>query len=409
MGLSLERSLGLEVVDVQRPIKGLTAQICSNHGSGSVAVDDIVTTIVDAEYRRRASSSTLRDAPPFTLHSVKRSGTTHHQAGSYNKAGYMRFDFSVESGFVGSNAFRRYRRTSPTMRSRTTPDVVTRIMSLDEAKESGAMALFGEKYGETSARGRYRRTVVSRVMCWHSRVAIERSRTHQPDWRIQYWVSCNRRVEALVGASAFDSFAGERALVAELTFTARSPGRRICRRELPELVERLEERGSRTIAQYQAAAVRERVPALVSAGNENSTRRNPLLSGWTVGLDRRTTPIGHGPPRSAWLGSGQQLHSVPKSTEGPPSSLRDDRQRRGLRVSPLGRLPDARQRVLGGGGGGREDVAQGGGADPSLISSASRRHSSSRLKAESQCDRAPELALMSARPASVWPVVTRSA
>lgn len=82
----------LEVLDVQRPVPGLishTVQV----STGTVAVDDAATTVVDAANRRAARQA---HSATHLVHAALRDtlGPTATQAGSLNRAGYMRFDFS---------------------------------------------------------------------------------------------------------------------------------------------------------------------------------------------------------------------------------------------------------------------------------------------------------------------------
>ena len=82
----------LEVLDVQRPVAGLishTVQVVE----GEVAVGDEARSVVDPLYRRGATQA---HSATHLIHAALRQvlGSDAHQAGSYNKAGYMRLDFS---------------------------------------------------------------------------------------------------------------------------------------------------------------------------------------------------------------------------------------------------------------------------------------------------------------------------
>ncbi|MEI4594837.1 alanine--tRNA ligase, partial [Klebsiella pneumoniae] len=74
-------------------------------------------------------------------------GKTATQTGSLNRAGYMRFDFSW--GAALSPETRTEIEDIANNAVRDNLEVTTRVLSLDEAKAAGAMALFGEKYGDT--------------------------------------------------------------------------------------------------------------------------------------------------------------------------------------------------------------------------------------------------------------------
>jgi len=68
------------------------------------------------------------------------------QAGSYVDAGRLRFDFTHFSAMTPEEIARVENMVNEEIRAAL--PVVTEEMGLDEAKKSGAMALFGEKYGE---------------------------------------------------------------------------------------------------------------------------------------------------------------------------------------------------------------------------------------------------------------------
>ena len=113
--------------------------------SGKLEVEDVVSTAVDGEYRKaiaRAHSAThlLQAALQKVL------GDHIHQAGSLNSPDHIRFDFTHFSAiteeelkqiteFVNDAILEGYA-------------VNTKVMPLEEARQEGAMALFGEKYGD---------------------------------------------------------------------------------------------------------------------------------------------------------------------------------------------------------------------------------------------------------------------
>jgi alanyl-tRNA synthetase len=207
-----------DVVDVQRPVKGLTAHTV-RISDGEVGVDDAVTTIVDRAYRAAAAQA---HSATHLVHAALRQtlGNDAHQAGSYNKAGYMRFDFAWNGGL--SAATRTEIEDIANNAITDNLEVVTRVMSLDDAKNEGAMALFGEKYGETVR-------VVDIGGPWSRELCAGTHVGRSSEIGLINLIgessigSSNRRVEALVGANAFREFAAERALVAELTSTLKTP------------------------------------------------------------------------------------------------------------------------------------------------------------------------------------------
>jgi alanyl-tRNA synthetase len=357
-GVIVGANFSAEVIDVQRPIKGLTAHTVRII-EGSVGLDDVVTTIVDVEYRRRATQA---HSATHLVHAALRQtlGNDAHQAGSYNKAGYMRFDFAWNQGL--SPATRSEIEDIANRAITDNLDVVTRVMSLDEAKESGAMALFGEKYGDTvrvvDIGGAW-----SRELCAGTHVARS-SEVGLINLISESSIgSSNRRVEALVGAAAFESFAGERALVAELTSNLKTPREALAGR-IADLIEQLKS-AERAIAQYQAAVVRERVPSLVA----EASNIGPFITvvsalgklDSTDALRQLVTDV------RDRLGSVSGVVALGAEIDGKAAVIvatTPDARNAGISAGTLAKRAAT---VLGGGGGGRSDVAQGGGADPALI------------------------------------------
>ncbi|MEY3310267.1 MAG: hypothetical protein RL107_403, partial [Actinomycetota bacterium] len=354
-GVIVGANFSAEVIDVQRPIKGLTAHTVRII-EGSVGLDDVVTTIVDVEYRRRATQA---HSATHLVHAALRQtlGNDAHQAGSYNKAGYMRFDFAWNQGL--SPATRSEIEDIANRAITDNLDVVTRVMSLDEAKESGAMALFGEKYGDTvrvvDIGGAW-----SRELCAGTHVARS-SEVGLINLISESSIgSSNRRVEALVGAAAFESFAGERALVAELTSNLKTPREALAGR-IADLIEQLKS-AERAIAQYQAAVVRERVPSLVA----EASNIGPFITvvsalgklDSTDALRQLVTDV------RDRLGSVSGVVALGAEIDGKAAVIvatTPDARNAGISAGTLAKRAAT---VLGGGGGGRSDVAQGGGADP---------------------------------------------
>jgi alanyl-tRNA synthetase len=350
-----------EIADVQRPIKGLTAHTV-RITEGQVGVDDAVTTIVDVAYRHRAAQA---HSATHLVHAALRQtlGNDAHQAGSFNKAGYMRFDFAWNQGL--SPATRSEIENIANNAISDNLDVVTRVMSLDEAKDSGAMALFGEKYGDTvrvvDIGGPW-----SRELCAGTHV-VRSSEIGLINLIGESSIgSTNRRVEALVGTTAFESFAAERALVAELTANLKTPKESLTAR-VSELVEQLKN-AERSIAQHQASAVRERVPALVSEATTISGVTAVVASvGILDSSDALRQLIIDVRDR---LGAVSAVVALGAEVDGKSVVIvatSPDARSAGFAAGTLAKRAAT---VLGGGGGGRDDIAQAGGTDVSLISAA---------------------------------------
>ena len=351
----------LEVLDVQKPIQGLISHTVEVT-RGEVGVGQPATSVVDAANRRAARQA---HSATHLVHAALRDtlGKGATQAGSLNRAGYLRFDFTwgqalspetrTEIEEIAGNAVR------------DNLEVQTRIVSLDEAKEAGAMALFGEKYGSevrmVDIGGPW-----SRELCAGTHVSSSAEIGLISLVGESSVGASNRRIEALVGQDAFRELAAERAIVSQLSSALKTP-----RDQLPDRIAELAaslKAAERKIAAYEARALAERVPAL--AGQAVSVGRfqfvadqvgavasqDDLRSLVTSVRDR----LGHAP---AIVALGGQIGGRPVVMV----ATNDEARKAGAKAGALAKLAAA---TLGGGGGGRDDIAQGGGADASALPAA---------------------------------------
>ena len=349
----------LEVLDVQKPVKGLVVHTV-RVTSGEVRTGSDVSAEVDREWRigaRQAHSGT------HVVHAALREvlGPTALQSGSYNKPGYLRLDFAWNQGLsaqarsevedVANRAIREDLR------------VKWQYMPLSEARAWGAIALFGETYDETNVRvveigGPWSRELCGGTHVEHSSQIGLIALTGESSVG-----AGSRRVEALVGLEAFHHLARERALVATITETLKARPE-----DLPDrvagLVARLRD------AEKELATVR-RERLLASAGT--------VVAGARTAGPARVVAHDAGPVTSAddlrtlalevrgRLGEDAAVVAVGGvAGERPMVVVATNAAARaaGLRAGELARTAAG---VLGGGGGGKDDVAQGGGADPALL------------------------------------------
>ena len=141
-------------------------------------------------------------------------GPTALQSGSYNKPGYLRLDFAWQSGL--SQAVRSDVEEAANAALRADLNVSATYMPLARAREIGALALFGETYGEevrvVEMGGPWSRELCGGTHVQHSSQVGLVTLTAE-----QSVGSGVRRVEAFVGIEAFRYLAKERALVLGLT------------------------------------------------------------------------------------------------------------------------------------------------------------------------------------------------
>jgi alanyl-tRNA synthetase len=342
----------LEILDVQKPVKGLvshTAQV----RSGEVRAGAPATTVVDRAYRAAAAQA---HSATHLVHAALREvlGERAHQAGSLNKAGYMRFDFSWNEAL--STQTRSEIEEISNNAIAADYEVVTREMALDDAKAMGAMALFGEKYGEVvrmvDIGGPW-----SRELCAGTHV----SRSSQVGLisivSESSVGSSNRRIESLVGMDAFRSFVTERSIVSELASSLKAPRDQVAAR-VSDLVSQLKAAEKR-IADFEAAAVRLQVPSLVASAAPVGSVTAVITQVEGVGSADDLRELVNGVREK--LQAQAAVVVLGAAIDGKPSVIvatTESARQQGVKAGPLAKLAAG---VLGGGGGGRDDLAQGGG------------------------------------------------
>jgi alanyl-tRNA synthetase len=348
----------LEVLDVQRPVKGLVSHKVQVT-SGEVSVGDAATTVVDPDWRWGATQA---HSATHLIHAALRQilGPEAHQSGSYNKAGFMRLDFSWNQALSPATKSEIEEVANNAVRDNL--EVTTRIMNLDEAKSLGAMALFGEKYGDTVR-------VVEIGGPWSLELCAGTHVSTSAEVGLINLVgessvgSTNRRVEALVGLDAFRDLATERTIVAELTNTLKTP-----REQLPDRIAQLMaelKAAERKIAQFQSQSLAQRIPALLENARTIGTTRVVAEHVGSVGssddLRGLVTTV------RERLGSDPSVVALAADVQGKPAVIVATNEASRAAGAKAGALARAAAAVLGGGGGGKDDIAQGGGSDVAAI------------------------------------------
>jgi len=134
-----------EVVDTQKQVSGAY----EHHGrviSGSINIDDIANAKVDASKRKKIARN---HSATHLLHAALRKvlGETVSQKGSLVDADRLRFDFSHDEPLSTNEIDEIESMVNRKILGNT--EVHSQVTDLDHAMKLGAMALFGEKYGET--------------------------------------------------------------------------------------------------------------------------------------------------------------------------------------------------------------------------------------------------------------------
>jgi alanyl-tRNA synthetase len=214
----------VEVVDVQQPVPGLIVHK-ARVVRGEVRAGETGWAEIDVTRRKAISRS---HTATHLIHQTMRAflGESATQAGSLNAPGRLRFDFNTP-GAVAPSVLTDVEQQVNEVLLRDL-EVHAFITSQDEARRLGAMALFGEKYGDevrVVEVGDY-----ARELCGGTHVARSGQLGLVKILNEQSIGSGVRRVEALVGIDAFGFLAREHLLVSRLAELFRVPGDQVADR-----------------------------------------------------------------------------------------------------------------------------------------------------------------------------------
>ncbi|WP_055481931.1 alanine--tRNA ligase [Sphaerimonospora mesophila] len=353
----------IEINDVQSPLAGLIVHR-GKVRAGEVRVGDQAQAEIDLERRRAISRS---HTATHLVHRGFRNalGESAAQAGSENSPGRFRFDFTA-AGAVPASVLRD---VEDEVNAVLIDDLKVNAFytSQAQARAMGALALFGEKYGDevrVVEVGDY-----SRELCGGTHVATSGQLGLVKVLGEASIGAGVRRVEALVGLDAFRFLARESVLVAQLSEQLKTR-----REELPERIEGIVTRlrtAEKELERLRSAQV------LAAAGELAAGARD--VHGVSVVTHR--APDGTSPDdlrklaldvRGRFPGDRAAVvvvSGIPSDRPVVVAAVNEAGRERGLKA---GRLVGVAAKTLGGGGGGKDDVAQGGGTRPEAIDDALR-------------------------------------
>ncbi|RRO18206.1 alanine--tRNA ligase [Saccharopolyspora rhizosphaerae] len=353
--------VAVEVLDVQRSVPGLfvhRAKVLE----GELGVDTTLEAAVDANRRHAIERS---HSATHLVHAAVRSayGKRAAQAGSLNSPGRMRFDFTVPSSVSPDVLAGVEEEVNDYLQ--TDVEVSSYVTSMDRAMELGAMALFGEKYGDQVRvvdMGDY-----SRELCGGTHVPrIGRLGVVKlvSDASVGSGV---HRVEALVGMDAMRHISKEHLLVNQLAEQLKVPAE-----ELPDRIQGVVSRlrnAEKELAQLRINQVLNSAGELADKGTD--------VHGVTVvaeqvpdGVDGNALRALAGEVRGRLGASRPSVVALFSADEGKVSfvvGVNDAAQEKGLAA---GKLVPTFAAEVGGRGGGKPDMAQGGGSNPAGITAA---------------------------------------
>mgnify|MGYP003342252874 FL=1 len=349
----------IEIDDVQNPVVGLSV----HRGrilEGEVTVGSLAHAAIDIERRQAISRA---HTATHMVHKAFREilGETATQAGSENSPGRFRFDFP-STGAVPESVLHDVESRVNTLLLDNLA-VTAETMSQDAEKKMGAMALFGEKYGDVVR-------VVSvgdwaRELCGGTHVSASGQLGVVKLLSESSIGAGVRRVEALVGVDAYQYLAREHVLLNSLTDILKGSRAEELPERISELLNKMKEI-EKELAKVSSAQVMSQISSIAE--------KSQVLSGTTT----IATSLGDGISgddlrkiatdlKSRAQQSVVALTSVNEGKVILVVAVSDAAQKSGIKAGDLVKVGS---QVLGGGGGGKSDFAQGGGANIDAVDQA---------------------------------------
>jgi alanyl-tRNA synthetase len=351
----------VDVFDVQTPVPGLFIHR-GEVVDGELVTGATVTSAVDVARRRaisRAHTATHMIHRAFR----ERLGDTATQMGSENAPGRLRFDFPNPTAVAPEIL----REVEQHVNEVLIDDlrVSAQTMTQDEARAMGAMALFGEKYGD--------RVRVVSVGDWAHELCGGTHAQRSGQLGVVTFLSEGsigagvRRVEALVGADAYQFLAKEHLLVTRLTDLVKAPA--------DQLVERVEKTiaslkdAERDLAKVRSAQLTASIDGIIGEGRDVGPIRlwDFVAPEGTTANDLRemlAKAKGRGPARLpvVVIGAAVADGKVSLIAGASPQAIE-------LGITANTALQAALPSIAGRGGG-KDEMAQGGGTNPDGIEAA---------------------------------------
>ncbi|MGB7949241.1 MAG: alanine--tRNA ligase [Candidatus Binatia bacterium] len=349
----------VEITDTQHP----TPQLTAHRGRvrrGRIQVGDEVHLAVDARHRRKTM---LNHSATHILHAVLRRELGDHvrQAGSLVTPGRLRFDFS-HTGAVPEEKLATIE-THVNRHIREDADVSIQESSYQDAIRHGALAFFGDKYGD------HVRVVkigdFSTELCGGTHVhrSGEIGIFKLP---FEGGVAAGvRRVEAFTGEGALDLIRNYEQKLKEISNLVRGNADDAVDK-VKKLLDRQKEL-EREIQKLRGQFEKDQVPELL--GKKQSVDGANVLITRVDGVDAKQLRDLVDQVK-AQLGSGVVvLASAGDGNVNLVASVSQDLTRR----YHAGNIIKELARLVGGGGGGRPDFAQAGGKEPARLDAALKR------------------------------------
>ncbi|MGZ8433260.1 MAG: alanine--tRNA ligase [Candidatus Binatia bacterium] len=357
--ISTARGDLVEIVDTQHP----TPQLTSHRGrvkKGRIQVGDTVELHVDGKYRQKTM---LNHSATHILHAALRDELGQHvrQAGSLVTPERLRFDFS-HAGTIADEKLAAIE-AQVNRHVRANARVSIQELSYDEAIRQGALAFFGDKYGD-----RVRVVKIgdfSTELCGGTHI---RSSGEIGLFKLNFegGVAAGvRRIEAFTGEGALDLIYRYESRLKEIGALIRGSAD-----DAVDKVKRLLDRQKeleKEIDKLRGELEKDRLPQLLA--RQQAVGGNKTLIAQIDGFDgKQLREIAD--QLKVKLGSGiVVLASASDGTVSLVASVSKDLTKK----FHAGNIIKELAGMVGGGGGGRPDFAQAGGKEPEKIAAALKR------------------------------------
>jgi alanyl-tRNA synthetase len=353
----------LTVSDTYSPISGLSIHKVTVD-KGTIKIGDEVVASVDAE---RRDATRRNHTATHLVHAALKEVLGSHikQAGSVVAPNYLRFDFTHYQAMTEDE-------------TREVEDLVNRyilenqpvnttVMAIEEAVRSGAVALFGEKYGSNVRVLSVGEGTFSKELCGGTHVKATGDIGAFKITADEAIASGVRRIRAITGFDAFERFREDERLIDRSLAALKTQ-----RDQLPNAIERLQEELKRTRKEYDDLKLKVATGAVGGSGSTTNGDEAKDVAGIKVlaktveGLDAN---------------AGRQLSDtlLARLKSGVVVLGRKDDGKVGIIVRVSDDLTDRVKAgnvireiapIVGGKGGGKPDMAEGGGTIPEKLDEA---------------------------------------
>jgi len=328
---------------------------------GGVKLGDSLQAVVDGD--RRAAIRKNHTVTHLLHHALRQVLGEHaEQSGSLVAPDRLRFDFTHFSAVTPEEL----RKIEELVNEKIVKDdaVSGEVMPIAEARERGAIALFGEKYGDEVrmvSTGDYSKELCGGTHCDRTgEVGIFRILS---EGSVAAGV---RRIEAVTGARALEEIAKDQQLIQDICAALDSPKSQVLQRAQSAAKEVKSLR--KEVDRLKSGAAQESSSDLLGLAEEIGGAKvvvHKLEDSSANGMRQMADSLRKsGGPVALALGTvsnGKVLFVV---------ALTKDLVDRGLHA---GKIAGETAKVAGGGGGGKPDMAQAGGKDPSKLDDALTR------------------------------------